>query len=84
MDSNALVAAVEAEIATLHEVKRLLSDDGHRRGPKPATAFTYGANKPRKKRKMSAKARAAIRDAQKKRWAEWHKTHPKKVASPTK
>jgi hypothetical protein len=47
MHSNALVAAVEAEIATLHEVKRLLSGEGHKRGRKPgvATAFTFGSTK---------------------------------------
>lgn len=36
--------------------------------------------RPRKKRVMSTVAKAKIRAAQKKRWAEWHKTHPKKDA----
>ena len=82
MDNNALVAAIDGEIARLTEVKRLLTgNDGVvRRGRRPgiATAFTFGANKPRKKRVLSAAAKAKIIAAQKKRWAAWHKTHPKK------
>jgi hypothetical protein len=81
MDTTALLASIDAEIARLEEVKRLLSNSGGvKRGRKPgiATAFTFGANRPRKRRKLSAKAVAAIRSAQAKRWAEWHKTHPKK------
>jgi hypothetical protein len=31
----------------------------------------YGAKPTRKKRTMSAKGRAAVRKAQKKRWSEW-------------
>jgi len=82
MDNNALVSAIDEEIQRLQQVKALLAgNDGIvRRGLKPgtATAFSYGANKPRKKRVLSAAAKAKIIAAQKKRWAAWHKTHPKK------
>jgi hypothetical protein len=79
MDNKALVAAIDEEVATLEKVKALLGGVA-RRGRKPgsATAFTFGANTPKKKRTMSAGARAKIRAAQKKRWAAWYKTHPKK------
>lgn len=79
MDATALLASIEEEIGRLQEVKRLLAgNDGVHRGRPAATSFTFGANKPRKRRVMSAAAKAKIRAAQKKRWAAWHKTHPKK------
>jgi len=76
-----LLAEIDEEIAKLQEVKRLLiGNDGVKRGHKPviAPAFKFGANKTRKKRVLSAAATARIRAAQKARWAEWHKTHPRK------
>lgn len=84
MDTNTLLAAIDEEIQRLQQAKALLAgNDGIvRRGrpATPATAFSFGSNKPRKKRVLSAAARAKIRAAQKKRWAEYHKTHPKKTA----
>jgi hypothetical protein len=82
MDTKELLASVDEEIAKLAEVRRLLagSDGVKRRGPKPGTgtAFAHGANTPKKTRVMSAASKAKIRAAQKKRWAAWHKAHPKK------
>jgi hypothetical protein len=82
MDTKELLASVDEEIAKLAEVRRLLtgSNGPKKPGPKPgaATAFAHGANAPRKVRVMSAAAKAKIRAAQKKRWAAWHKAHPKK------
>lgn len=74
MDNNALLSAINDEIATLQQVRVLLTGtDGVRRGPgrASATSFAFGfGNKPRKKRVLSAEARAKIAAAQKKRWAK--------------
>lgn len=76
-----MLSAIDDEIGRLQEVRRLLAgNDGVHRGRPAATPFAFGANKPRKKRVMSAAAKAKIRAAQKKRWAEWHKTHSQKSA----
>jgi hypothetical protein len=75
MDTQSLVSALSAEIETLTQVRRLLTgSSSHKPGRKPATAtsFPFGV-KPRKKRVMSAAARKKIADAQKARWAIWHK-----------
>ena len=77
MDIKTVIAEVEAEISRLHEVRRLLI--GTDRGS-PSKSVKYGADKPKTRHKMSAAAKARIREAQKKRWAEWHKTHKKKAA----
>lgn len=83
MNTSELLSGIDDEISRLQQVRALLAGsdgdvvrNGRARGP--AAAFTFGANEPRKRHKMSAKAKAAIRAAQKKRWAEWHKTHPKR------
>ncbi len=83
MTPKELLAAINDEISRLEHVKRLLFGEAGttariaQRGG-PATAFSFGANKPRKKRVLSAAAKARIRAAQKKRWAAWHKAHAKK------
>jgi hypothetical protein len=74
MDTKALIAEVEAEISRLYEVKRLL---GGTVGQKSPASFSYGAKRKKTRRTMSNAAKAKIRAAQKKRWAEWHKTHKK-------
>lgn len=75
MTTNELLSAIDEEISRLEQVKSLLIGEA---GTKARTAFSFGANRPRKRRALSATAKAKIRAAQKKRWAEWHKTHPKK------
>jgi hypothetical protein len=45
-------------------------DGGKRRGRPPGSKNVVAAAAPTKRRKMSAKARKAISDAQKKRWAK--------------
>ena len=75
MTTNELLSAIDEEISRLEQVKSLLIGEA---GTKTRTAFSFGANRPRKRRALSATAKAKIRAAQKKRWAEWHKTHPKK------
>jgi hypothetical protein len=83
MDINGLIATLDAEIATLQQVKRLLVGTdgvGPQLGRPEASSFSFG-NKPRKKRVMSAAAKTKIREAQQKRWAAWHKIHLKKAAA---
>ena len=70
MGLNEIVAALDDEISRLQHVRSLLA--GTRSNlPQAATSFAFGANqgKTRKRRKLSAEARARISAAQKKRWA---------------
>jgi hypothetical protein len=60
MDSK-IIAAVDEEIARLHQVRSILAGGGGFPGPFKKTA--------RKKRVLSAEARAKIAAAQRKRWA---------------
>ena len=63
METNALLAQIDAEIARLHQVRSLLAGaDG--RKTKKAT------KPPRSKRVLSPEARARIAAAQKARWAK--------------
>ena len=71
-----ILAAIDAEIACLEQVKALLSASGTvvaKRKPgrlaKVATVSTPKIQKTGKRRKMSAEARERIRQAQIKRWA---------------
>jgi hypothetical protein len=71
-----ILAAIDAEIATLEQAKALLSASGavvaKRKPGRPAkvvTVVTPKIQKTRKRRKMSAEARERIRQAQIKRWA---------------
>lgn len=61
MNTSELVSSIDAEITRLQEIRALLAGDGHivRRGLKT-----------RKKRTLSADARARIGAAQRKRWAK--------------
>jgi hypothetical protein len=69
MSMNDVVSAIDAEIARMEQVRKLLSDStSGKRGRKP------GSNQPAKaKRTMSAAARRKIADAQRKRWAAQRK-----------
>jgi hypothetical protein len=63
MTREELVAAVDEEISRLEKVRALLLSTG---GSKFSSAF----GKPRKKRVLSADARARIAAAQRRRWAK--------------
>lgn len=69
METRQILQEIDAEIARLTQVRNLLA------GSEGETSFRYGANGakptgvPRKKRVLSAEARARIAAAQKKRWA---------------
>jgi len=64
MTREELVAAVDEEISRLEKVRALLQSTG---GSRISSSF---GNKPRKKRVLSADARARIAAAQKRRWAK--------------
>jgi hypothetical protein len=78
MGLNEIVAALEDEISRLEQVRSLLAGT---KGDvtQAATSFAFGANqgKPRKRRRLSAEARARIAAAQKKRWAAQKKATKK-------
>jgi hypothetical protein len=57
MDTSSIIATIDAEISRLEQARALLK----------GTATS--AKKTRSRRKLSAKARKAIADAQRKRWA---------------
>ena len=73
MAQQALVEAIDREIAKLREVRRILADgDGEpadARSSAPATAKRAGRPKGAK-RQLSPEARARIAAAQKKRWGK--------------
>jgi len=64
MTREELLAAVDEEISRLEKVRDLLQTSG---GSRIASSF---GNKPRKKRVLSADARARIAAAQRRRWAK--------------
>jgi hypothetical protein len=64
MSREELIAAVDEEISRLEKVRALLHSSG---GTRISTSF---GNRPRKKRVLSAEARARIAAAQKRRWAK--------------
>ena len=76
MAIESIIAQLDAEIARLYQVRNLLSSTGKVDGKPGATEGltskkTRGASKskPRAKRVLSAEARKAIADAQRRRWA---------------
>lgn len=74
MNTSELIAVIDEELSTLRQVRALLAGSVARRGQgRPATSFEFGRNRPRKKRVLSAEARAKIAAAQKKRWAKQKK-----------
>jgi hypothetical protein len=71
-----IVSALDEELTRLHQVRGLLLAVGGAVTRRGATSFQHGANltKPARKRKpLSAAARARISAAQKKRWAKQKK-----------
>jgi hypothetical protein len=85
MDTNRIIADIDTEISKLQQVRALLSSAAIKRGPGRPKFTEPTVTKP-KKRKLSAKGRAAISAAMKARWAKSRKAAKKatKVASPAK
>jgi hypothetical protein len=74
-----ILNALDEEIAKLRQARALLADSGHATaGRTKASSAPASGLKPR--RKLSAKARRAIADAQRKRWAKVKSQ--KKAAAP--
>jgi hypothetical protein len=72
MDTRKLIAAIDAEISRLQQVKSLLSGTARTQSIKlPVAAKT---SQPTKRRTLSAAARAKIAAAQRARWAKFRKS----------
>ncbi len=89
MDLSAIVTAIDEHIATLQQVKQLLSTASATevRTEKAVAAIRVkapSAAKQAAKRTMSPEGRARIAAAQKKRWAAKHSIPSKKVTSGSK
>ena len=63
-----ILNAIDEEIARLRQARAVLAGSSKPPGRKKATAAAVAHDKPR--RKLSTKARKAIADAQRKRWAK--------------
>jgi len=70
MNLTALLSAIDSQIARLQQVRTVIADDGQpqkRRG-RPPGSKGHKPKAARKKRVLSAEARAKIAEAQRKRW----------------
>jgi hypothetical protein len=78
-DTSLLHAALIGYQSQLQQIQDAMTAIRQRLGENGGgTAITApSAGRIRKKRTMSAAARKHIAAAQKKRWAEWHQSHPK-------
>jgi len=72
MDTRSLVAAIDAEIYRLQQVKSLLSGAARTRAVNLPGAVKV--LKPAKRRTLSAAARAKIAAAQRARWAKFRRS----------
>jgi hypothetical protein len=72
MDTSEIISQIDAEIARLQGARALLVETPLKRGPGRPKAGTQPAAP--KKRRLSAKGRAAISAAMKARWAKRKKT----------
>ncbi len=62
MSTDAIIASIDKELARLHEVRRLITQNGNKLTSKSPA---FSGTRPR----LSAAARARIAEAQRKRWA---------------
>jgi hypothetical protein len=69
MDTKSIIADIDTEISKLQQVRALLTTVAIKKGPGRPKSAELKVTKP-KKRKMSAKGRAAISAAMKARWAK--------------
>ena len=72
MDTNRIIADIDTEISKLQQARALLSNVATKKGAGRPKSVEPKVTKP-KKRKMSAKGRAAISAAMKARWAKTKK-----------
>jgi hypothetical protein len=69
MDTKRIIADIDTEISKLQQARALLSNVAIKKGPGRPKSTESKVTKP-KKRKLSAKGRAAISAAMKARWAK--------------
>jgi hypothetical protein len=74
MDTRSFIAAIDAEISRLQQVKTLLSGSGAVQTPNTKLQSAAKASKPTKRRKLSVESRAKIAAAQRARWAKVRKS----------
>ena len=72
MDTNGIIKQIDTEISNLQRARAILIGVEIKKGPGRPKSTEPKVTKP-KKRKLSAKGRAAISAAMKKRWAERRK-----------
>jgi hypothetical protein len=75
--NDQILNAIDEEIARLRQARAILAESGR---PSAGRAAKATAAKPAPRRKLSAKARRAIAEAQRKRWAKVKSQ--KKAAAP--
>lgn len=68
MGTNAIIAAIDKELARLRQVRGLLVPEG-KAGRAAAKAAGAGLGKKSNKNRLSPAARARIAEAQRRRWA---------------
>jgi hypothetical protein len=85
MDTRRIIADIDTEISKLQQVRALLSNVAVKKGPGRPKSVESQVTKP-KKRRMSAKGRAAISAAMMARWAKARATKSvtKKAATKSK
>jgi hypothetical protein len=85
MDTRRIIADIDTEISKLQQVRALLSNVAIKKGPGRPKSVESQVTKP-KKRRMSAKGRAAISAAMEARWAKDRTTKSvtKKAATKSK
>ncbi len=65
-----ILNAIDEEIARLRQARAILIESGSTAAGKIATTLSSSATPKKPRRKLSAKARHAIAEAQRKRWAK--------------
>jgi hypothetical protein len=83
MDTNRIIADIDTEISKLQRARALLSSTATKKGPASPKSTGPKVTK-QKKRKMSAKGRAAISAAMKARWAAKREAASPKVKKTVK
>jgi hypothetical protein len=72
---ESILAEIDSEIRRLEGARALLIEVPIKRGPgRPKSTAKPSADRPRKRRRMSAEGRARIAAAQKARWAKTRKS----------
>jgi hypothetical protein len=68
--TDQILNAIDEELARLRQARAILLESGTVPAGKSATTLASSVPKTKRRRKLSAKARHAIAEAQRKRWAK--------------